>query len=667
MYTIYADGHAVYIPGDADLALASAKVSLALSKSGSLEITAPVTNKAASAIKKLASTVIVYEDGEELFCGRAVSTERAFDGSLSIVCEGELAYLMDSIQPPHEFHAMTSRGLLEYFLNIHNQQVSAGKSTFDKTFRVGQVTVRDPNDSLYRYTNWENTLEAIQEKFLDPLGGLVRVRRENGARYLDLIEDCGVVSEQVIEFGENLLDYCASEDAAEIATRVIPLGARLEESPIEALEAYTTIESVNGGRNYVESAEAVASLGVVTRVVNFDDVTVPANLKEHGERYLKDAQFAELSLKCTAVDLHDMDVDIARIRLGDEVRVLSAPHGMDRRFTVSALEIDLMDASANTITLGSSGRETLSAAHASAARTLKSKIESLPATSSILKQAKDNATELINAATTGHVVVRPDEILIMDTDDVATAKRVWRWGSGGLGYSTAGYKGPFGVAITRDGAIVANFITAGTMTANRIKAGTLSDAKGNMSWNLETGAISAKRLSVASTNFTLTEAGVMTAKGAVIDGTVTATSGDSSVQVGTGRLRISYKNKELGLIGGNGYALDAKKCGLNFDLNVTGDYMTWACQPSKDADYDMKWTYARTKLNNYAAGMLHAGCDIDMHGFQIKNVSWPGGGIDGTCHFVRVTSMGSDGHASQWSNSNYMQFKNGILIAGAFS
>lgn len=664
MYTVYADGSAVYIPGDPELALTSAKVELALSKSGSFDFTAPPTNQAASAIRKLSSTVTVYADGEELFCGRAVSTERAFDGSLSVVCEGELAYLMDSIQPPHEFHSMTSRGLLEHFIDVHNRQVSAGAGAPDKKFSVGQVTVRDSNDSLYRYTNWENTLEAIQKKFLDEIGGVVRVRREGGVRYIDLIEEYGRTSSQVIEFGENLLDYCASEDAADIATRVIPLGARLDESPIEALDAYTTIESVNGGRNYVESPAAAATLGVITRVVNFDDVTLPKNLKERGEAYLKDAQFAKLSLKCTAVDLHAMDVDIERIRLGDEVRVLSAPHGMDRRFTVSALEIDLLDAAANTITLGGTGRETLSASHASAERELVSKIDSLTPPSKILKQAKDNATALIEAATTGHVVVRPDEILIMDTQDTATAKRVWRWNSAGLGYSRTGYAGPFGLAMTQDGAVVADFITAGTLSANRVKAGVLSDLDGNMRWNLETGAVSAKRLSIASPNFTLSEDGSMTARGA----TIYAASGERSVRVADGRLYILYGGKELGLIGGNGYEQDPTKFGLNFDLDVKGDYMTWAAQPSAGTVYDMKWTYARSSLKGgLEGGKLHAGCDIDMHGWTLRNVSWPDGGITGTCHFVRIDSMGSDGHAQHWYTGNYMQFKNGILIGGAFS
>ena len=68
----------------------------------------------------------------------------------------------------------------------------------------------------------------------------------------------------------------------------------------------------------------------------------------------------------------------------------------------------------------------------------------------------------------------PEELLIMDTNDPATATKAWRWNINGLGYSKTGYKGKYETAMTMDGSIVADFITAGTMTANRIKGGMLS-------------------------------------------------------------------------------------------------------------------------------------------------------------------------------------------------
>lgn len=81
-----------------------------------------------------------------------------------------------------------------------------------------------------------------------------------------------------------------------------------------------------------------------------------------------------------------------------------------------------------------------------------------------------NATNWITGTTGGYVRFRPknapSEILIMDTDDIATAKKVWRWNLGGLGYSSTGVNGPFGLAMTQDGVIVADYIKSGIIQAD---------------------------------------------------------------------------------------------------------------------------------------------------------------------------------------------------------
>lgn len=81
------------------------------------------------------------------------------------------------------------------------------------------------------------------------------------------------------------------------------------------------------------------------------------------------------------------------------------------------------------------------------------------------------------------------EILIMDTPDIATATKVWRWNSGGLGYSSNGYNGPYTTAITQDGSIVADFITTGVLNADLIKAGSLESVNGVVSLSLDTGKL----------------------------------------------------------------------------------------------------------------------------------------------------------------------------------
>lgn len=661
MYEVTLDGELIYAPGDPELVLLNPKLELADNKSGSFEFDLPSTNPAYNKIKKLVSEIIVKKDGTGIFYGRCLSIDKDFNNMKSVVCEGELAYLLDSIQEPKEFHNYTVRQFLTHLINVHNTQTNNTKK-----FTVGQTTVNDPNDSLYRYTNWETTLDDIMDKLVDRLGGHIRIRHVGSTRYIDYIEDYDNTNTQVIEFGENLLDYAENMDASEIATRIIPLGARLETSSIEALEEYTTIKSVNNNIPYVESASAVKNFGIITRTVSFDDVTQPSNLKTKAQQYLSDVQYENLCLTCKAVDLNMVDGSVERIKLGDSIRVLSPPHGMDRYFPVTALTIHLDKPEDNTITLGTNIKAGLSERSTSENANLIKRINSIPPLSQALSMAKENATALITAATTGHVVTRPNEILIMDTADTATAKKVWRWNMNGLGYSKTGYKGTYGLAMTIDGAIVADYITTGTLNADLIKAGVLKDTTGNMTWNLKTGAITAKKLSIDSTNFTLTTSGYMTAKNATINGTVTAESGDNKVVMGTGRLRISYKNKELGLIGANNMT-NTSKCGLTFDLEYTGDYMTWAAQPKADASYDMKWTYARSGVSGFSGDMLNAGCDIDMRNHKLRNVSWPDGGITGTCNFVRIISMNSDGTVAKWSNSNKLQFKNGILISGTFS
>ena len=100
-------------------------------------------------------------------------------------------------------------------------------------------------------------------------------------------------------------------------------------------------------------------------------------------------------------------------------------------------------------------------------------------TSTAISDAVDDATAQITGASGGNVRFIYDnsgnmtEIVIMDTDSITTATKVWRWNSGGLGYSSNGYAGPYALAMTQNGAIVADFITAGEMSADRISGGTI--------------------------------------------------------------------------------------------------------------------------------------------------------------------------------------------------
>lgn len=119
----------------------------------------------------------------------------------------------------------------------------------------------------------------------------------------------------------------------------------------------------------------------------------------------------------------------------------------------------------------------------------------------------------------------------------------------------------------------------------------------------------------------------------------------------------------IGKIGTNNMKDNESQKGLVFDLENQAAYMTWAWKKTSDADvYTMKWAYCTQQCGSYEADMLHAGADIDMHYFKIKNVSWEGGGITATMEFVQVLEVDSDGNIKRWGSNGKMQFKNGILI-----
>lgn len=745
MYRVYCNNSPLYDLRDEDLVLISPIVKIGENTAGSFEFSILPKHPHYEEVNELTSVITAYDGDEEIFCGRVVEITKDLYNRKKVICEGELAYFNDSIQRPARYQGLTVRGYLETLVNIHNQQVK--NQGIDKTFKVGAVTVQDKNDYVYKYTNWESTLEVIKTDLLKTYGGYLRIRKENGVRYLDYLADYPNTNTQVIEFGSNLLDFTHDMVASDIVTAVIPLGARLEDvTEVEGLDAYLTIKDVNGGVDYVYSQEAVKSYGWIFKTVKWDDVHVADNLLKKGNEYLTDIQFAQITLTVSAVDLHMLHVDMERIKVLDEIRVTSSPNGLDRFFPVSEMTIYLDKPSNNKLTLGTSySKNSLSTKTESNMTSIKDKIDSLPNKSEILEEAKENASQLIHSATNGHVVTTADEQLIMDTADKKTARKLWRWNLNGLGYSKTGYNGTYDTAITMDGQIVGERLIGGSVTADKLSVSYKSSVEKQISdaiddsndytddklksyWTrveVETAIkntkdailISAKETATSYTDDKLksySTSAQIKVKTDSIESEVKKKLNSSElstkiqqnasavkiawnniskyVQFESGELRIYdsavtssqklvskfnyngchfYRNDYyVGKIGTNELQSDSSKKGLNFDLESNGAYMTWASKDSSSANvYTMKWTYVQKGKGwgNYTAGELHAGCNVDMHGWTLKNPSFEGGGINGTLNFVQILRMDSDGTVASWSNGCKMQFKNGILISGTWN
>lgn len=349
MYRIYCDGVCFY--NDAYALDAQRVISPILemedNAAGSLDFTLSPENIAYDLINKMSSEIVVYRDDEVMWAGRMVSGSTDFWNRRKFFCEGELAFLNDTIQPPAEYHNLTPKQYLETLVSIHNTK--AGE---DKQFVVGEVTVTDSNDSIYRYTNYESTLECITEDLIDSLGGHLRVRREGPVRYLDYLADYQNNGAQEIHFGENLIEYTSSFDMAELATVIIPTGERLDSSPIAALDAYLTVASVNDGSIYVENESAVERFGRVEARVEWPDVTTASVLLTKAQEWLSDVQFDKIVLEMNAVDLHLLNPDIGALNVLDNVRCVSTPHGMDRYFPVTKITLYLDQPNKNKYVLG---------------------------------------------------------------------------------------------------------------------------------------------------------------------------------------------------------------------------------------------------------------------------------------------------------------------------
>lgn len=486
MYSIYADGVCIYNDVFAldSMKVLNPKLTLEDNAAGSLSMTLTPQNVGYDSINRLTTDISVQKDGKELWAGRVLQEDKDFYNNRVLYCEGELAFFNDSSQPPGEHTGMSIRAYLQELIAVHNSKVPA-----NRRFSLGAVTVVDKDYPTY-YTNYDKTISLLSA-LVEEYGGHLRVRKVNGIRYLDYLADYPDTCSQVIQFGSNLIEFTRKWDSTEFATVIVPLGSRLEDSPIEALDAYLTVESVNMGSMYIQSDEAVAAYGWIEKTVIWDDITDPALLLEKAKAYLTDLQFDNMELELSALDLHYLDVNYEAVKLLDEIRVISRPHGLDRLFPVTKLEIPLDSPEKTQFKLGDMVKTNLTSVNNQISTAIVKKIEGLPKAHTLLKEAKENATQIMNMATTGYITITKDEygsdtLYISNVRDYTKADKLWKWNMNGLGYSKDGGK-TYGLAITMDGSIVADFITAGVLNGDLIRAGAIQDVNKNNYWNLTTG------------------------------------------------------------------------------------------------------------------------------------------------------------------------------------
>ena len=353
-YRVLCDGYVLHDSNIDQFTLINPTLTLEVNKSGEFSFQIANTHPYYDKIINKRSYIEVYQDGEWLWSGRPIKVSTALKLVKTVVCEGELSFLHDSNQRIAEYHDISVKGYFTTLINKHNAMVDESKR-----FAVGNVTVTDSNDSLYRYSNYEDTFDTIQDKLIDRLGGDILTRHVDGVRYIDYVESYPYITNQIIEIGSNIIDLSLEESSTDTISALIPLGKKLteisEESPQEEAtgEERLTIESVNNGLDYIVNDDAVSRIGMVFGTVTFDDVTDPYNLLAKGSEELTDRIYNTLVISLNIFDRSFIDKTMASFRLGASVIANSPKHGLHhKQMMISKMQISLVDVSKSKIEIG---------------------------------------------------------------------------------------------------------------------------------------------------------------------------------------------------------------------------------------------------------------------------------------------------------------------------
>ena len=374
------------------------------------------------------------------------------------------------------------------------KQNGAGALThiFSNTTCTHEIVVNSDISTISTaYYNRKTVYEALHDadmSFQERWGGEVYRRQFN----LHINNKVGSYRGVKIKSNKNLTGFEENTTKDTVCTRIYPKGFN-----------GITIEE-----KYIDSENIGMYKRPISRVYTFEDVKVRDKNTGEDEEVFETLEEAQEELKKRAKALFEEDkVDLIKAYytinhvdlrtteeyknysatemtcIGDEVDVEEETLGIDIRTRVVKRKYNILTKEREETELSNVGLKRVITLP-----DLEKEIEKIPNTESFLETAKEIATGLINAGIkNSHVVVRKNEILIMDTDDINTAQKVWRFNVNGLGYSSTGYHGNFGLAMTMDGSIVADFINVGILNANLIKAGVIKSLNEKTWINMEDG------------------------------------------------------------------------------------------------------------------------------------------------------------------------------------
>lgn len=351
-YRLYANDELIFASdwADPEYQLISPIIKMEANKAGSIEFTILPRHPFYDTLSIMKTRIDVYRDEELIFSSRVLSNDTDTYKQRKVYCEGALAYLVDSIFGPSK-GTRTAEEHFRRLIDAHNAQVEDTKK-----FTVGSIEIDEKAEShIFGEDNYRETFSAIQSDLIDSFGGYLRIRYENGVRYIDYLKSYNTTSSQTIEFGQNLIDLMNKQTGEDLFTVLLPIGK--DKLTIEA--AGDSQKYTHNGK-YLENAEAIASYGRILKTEDFGDITDAGTLMEKAEKYMTDNYKGippELSIK--AIDLHQFYPTVRPFNLGDSITVKSPIHGVERVLICTAIEINIKDPSKTKYTLTDPNQITL--------------------------------------------------------------------------------------------------------------------------------------------------------------------------------------------------------------------------------------------------------------------------------------------------------------------
>lgn len=474
-------GNAIlYYPANDDFAIFDTNLNEEVGLAGEFTFKVPPTNPLYTSLT-MGALVTVLRDGDEYWRGEIYDIHTDFQKVAEVYCIEDLAWLGDEYMDPVSVKNQTYAQRFQTAIANYNANRPA-----ERQFTAGYIT------NVSGTCNWTTEYEwSILDSLRNCIckdDGYIRIRRVTSGstvtRYVDIIrlQDYGAALQPIL-FGYNLLDFVKESDYGNLTNILTPYGDPLKDASDNPVYVYGDYEQRLQG-NTIQNSASINMYGRHEKSVIFDGVTNATTLNNLASAYLSRYCQPQLTMEVKAVDLADIE-NVDSINLGNSVQIIAEPFGIDQNLYLTQLQRDLQDVSKNTLTLsGHVQRKSLT----SQIQKTEEKIEDLPTESSILEAAKKNALQMLLDDTKGGYVVfeydsnnKLNAINICNYPTIARSTKRWRWSQTGFGFMTRDSYGTdtnpawtgLPVAIDMAGRIVADAITTGTLSADRIKGGSL--------------------------------------------------------------------------------------------------------------------------------------------------------------------------------------------------